>query len=242
MHDQDSLNTKERALGDNGIGANPNLPGGGSPPGTVDDIPISQTEEERESETTEYIVGSTVTETVRKPGGMKFVTASVMVGSEDINGQPLNNDLKELESIVAHALGLRRDATGTSYVNGSVEIAERVFPRPGQFPVTFDEKWSSFLSNYSPLINSIIGVLVAIAVLITFFKVMKKFRSQDQPEVEIIDDTLDDEQAAALLEAGQSTDGSSDLMSVLTPELLNELIQERSENVGSALRSWVNAK
>ena len=71
---------------------------------------------------------------------------------------------------------------------------------------------------------------------------MKKFRSQDQPEVEIIDDTLDNEEAAALLESVQSGGEGTELAAALTPDLLNELIQERGDNVSSALRSWVNAK
>ena len=71
---------------------------------------------------------------------------------------------------------------------------------------------------------------------------MKKFRAQDQPEVEIINDSLEGEEGAALLESAQSENDSTELAAALTPDLLNELIQERGDNVSSALRSWVNAK
>ena len=120
-------------------------------------------------------------------------------------------------------------------------MIEREFPM-SVMPSTFNDKLDGWLQGYSTLINSIIGVLVAIVVLITFFKIMKKFRSQDQPEVEIIDDTLDNEEAAALLESVQSGGEGTELAAALTPDLLNELIQERGDNVSSALRSWVNAK
>ena len=83
---------------------------------------------------------------------------------------------------------------------------------------------------------------MAIAVLITFFKIMKKFRAQDQPEVEIINDSLEGDEGAALLGSAQSENDSTELAAALTPDLLNELIQERGDNVSSALRSWVNAK
>ena len=241
MHDQDSLLSKDRALGDKGVGANPEMPGGGGLPGTVEDLPISQTEEDRESETTEYIVDTTTTETVRKPGGTKYITASVIVGTLNAVGQPVQNNIEELTVTVANALGLRRDATGTGYVNGSISIIERAFPT-ASMPLTFKDRWDSQLQNYSPLINSIIGVLVAIAVLVLFFKIMKKFREQDQPEVEIINDSLEGEDAASLLETASADGGSTELAAALTPDLLNELIQERGDNVSSALRSWVNAK
>ncbi len=241
MLDQDSLLSKDRALGDKGVGANPEMPAGGGLPGTVDDLPISQTEEDRESETIEYIVDSTTTETVRKPGGTKYISASVIVGTLNAVGQPIQNNLEELTATVANALGLRKDATGTGYINGSVSIIEREFPT-ASMPITFKDQWNNNLENYSPLINSIIGVLVAIAVLITFFKIMKKFRAQDQPEVEIINDSLEGDEGAALLESAQSENDSTELAAALTPDLLNELIQERGDNVSSALRSWVNAK
>ena len=81
---------------------------------------------------------------------------------------------------------------------------------------------------------------MAIAVLITFFKIMKKFKAQDQPEVEIINDSLEGEEGATARSA-QSENDSTELAAA-HPDLLNELIQERGDNVSSALRSWVNAK
>jgi flagellar M-ring protein FliF len=241
MIDQDSLLTQDRALGDKGIGANPNLPGGGSAPGTVDDLPISKTEEDRESQTTDYIVDSVITETVRKPGGTKYISASVIVGTVNALGQPLQNNLEELKETVANALGLKKTPAGAGYSNGNISMIEREFPK-AVMPSTFNDKLDGWLQGYSTLINSIIGVMVAIAVLITFFKIMKRFRSQDQPEIEIIDDTLNNEDAAALLESVQSGGEGTELAAALTPDLLNELIQERGDNVSSALRSWVNAK
>ena len=40
---------------------------------------------------------------------------------------------------------------------------------------------------------------------------MKKFRAQDQPEVEIINDSLEGEEGAALLESAQSENDSTEL-------------------------------
>ena len=242
MHDADSLNTRERALGDPGVGQNQNEPQ--NLPGSVNDLPIAQTEEERESTTTEYIVDSLLTETVKKPGGIKYVTASVFVSNVDFQGNPITNDLTQLNRIVANAIGLKLDATGKGYVNGSVEIAERAFDRPPAFSATFGDKWNNTLDEYAPLVNLIIGLLIAAGVLILFFMIMRKFRAEDQPEVEIIDDSQNGETTAALMDGDYNADGASvpALADALTPELLNELIRDRSENVGSALRSWVNKK
>jgi flagellar biosynthesis/type III secretory pathway M-ring protein FliF/YscJ len=155
----------------------------------------------------------------------------------------MNLSVEQLKDIVAHAIGLKRDVAGTNYINGSIEIADTNFWRP-EIPTTFNNKWDQTMQEYAPLINTIIGLLVAIGVLIVFFVIMRKFRAEDQPEVEIIDDS-ENAETAALMDGGYNPDGNSHvpvLADALTPELLNELIRDRSDNVGSALRSWVNKK
>jgi len=242
MHDEDSLNTRERALGNLGVGQNQNEPQ--NLPGSVDDLPIAQTEEERESRTTEYIVDSLLTETVQNPGEINYVTASVLVSNLDYLGNPIKNDLNEITRLVAGAIGLQEDKTGNGYINGSVAVAEHSFARPPAFAPTFGDKWNNTLDEYAPLVNLIIGLLIAAGVLILFFMIMRKFRADDQPEVEIIDDSQNGETTAALMDGNYNADGTAvpALADALTPELLNELIRDRSENVGSALRSWVNKK
>jgi len=156
----------------------------------------------------------------------------------------MNLSVDQLRNIVAHAIGLKRDVSGTGYIDGSIEIADTKFWRP-EFTSTFNDKWDKTMQEYAPLINTIIGLLVAIGVLIVFFVIMRKFRSEDQPEVEIIDDSENQETAQLMDGTGYNPDGDSHvpvLADALTPELLNELIRDRSDNVGSALRSWVNKK
>jgi flagellar M-ring protein FliF len=239
MHDQDSLTSTERALGNPGVGSNQNEPQ--ILPGELADLPIMQTGEERESETIEFDYDRRTTETVKPAGGIKWKTASVFVSKEHLTS--MNLSVEQLKDIVAHAIGLKRDVAGTNYINGSIEIADTNFWRP-EIPTTFNNKWDQTMQEYAPLINTIIGLLVAIGVLIVFFVIMRKFRAEDQPEVEIIDDS-ENAETAALMDGGYNPDGNSHvpvLADALTPELLNELIRDRSDNVGSALRSWVNKK
>jgi flagellar biosynthesis/type III secretory pathway M-ring protein FliF/YscJ len=242
MHDEDSLNTRERALGDRGVGETQNDPQGGLP-GSLNDLPIAQTEEERESKTTEYIADNTVTETVRKPGARNYITASVLINNQDMAGNPIDNNIEQLKKNIASTIGLRPDATGKGYTNGHVEIAEFAFYRPPALPAGFSDKWDQTMQEYEPLINALIGLLVAIVALVIFFKIMSRFRAEDQPEVEIIDDS-ENAETAALMDNPYQDDQSEvpALTDALTPELLNELIRERSGNVGSALREYMNKK
>ena len=241
MIDEDSLSSLERSLGDRGVGETQNDPQ--ALPGTLNDRPISQTDEDRASETTEYIADNTVTETVRKPGTRNYITASVIISNTDFNGKPIENNLEQLKKNVASTIGLKQAADGTGYTNGHVEISEFSFYRPASIPTGFGDKWENTMKEYEPLINAMIGLLVAIAALVIFFKIMNRFRAEDQPEVEIIDDS-ENAETAALMDSPYEEDTSEvpALTDALTPELLNELIRERSENVGSALREYMNKK
>ena len=218
MHDQDSLSSKERSLGNPGVGQNQNEPQ--NLPGELADLPIMQTEEERESETLEFDYDRRTTETVKPAGDILWKTASVFVNKADMEKVGLT--VEKVQVIVAHAIGLRRDVSGNGYVNGSIQVADTTFWTP-EFTPTFSDKWNETMQEYAPLINTIIGVLVAIAVLIVFFMIMRKFRAEDQPEVEIIDDSVNQE-TAALMDGGYNPDGESRvpvLADALTPELLN---------------------
>lgn len=242
MHDQDSLSSRERSLGDRGVGETQNDPQG--LPGTLNDLPATQTDEDRESKTTEYIADNTVTETVTKPGTRSYITASVFISNTDTDGNQIKNNVEQLKRNIASTIGLREDAEGTGYLNGRVDIAEVSFYRPAAIPTAFGDKWEQTMQEYEPLINFLIGLLVAVAALVVFFKIMNRFRAEDQPEVEIIDDSGNGETAAFLespYEDGQAMQVPA-LTDALTPELLNELIRERSQNVGSALREYMNKK
>jgi len=68
---------------------------------------------------------------------------------------------------------------------------------------------------------------LALVIFVMFLRMLKKFKPSDA-EVQVLDE--DDQQLLS---------GTRSLGSGLTPELLNDLIQEKPDNVGTALRKYL---
>jgi len=73
----------------------------------------------------------------------------------------------------------------------------------------------------------LLGVVLALAIFIVFLRMLKKFKP-NEAEVQILNE--DDQQLLS---------GTRSLGSGLTPELLNDLIQEKPDNVGTALKRYL---
>ena len=71
--------------------------------------------------------------------------------------------------------------------------------------------------------------MLAIAIFIIFLRMLKKFKPSEA-EVQVLDE------ADADMLAGTRTLGGG-----LTPELLNDLIQEKPDNVGTALKRYLES-
>jgi flagellar M-ring protein FliF len=75
--------------------------------------------------------------------------------------------------------------------------------------------------------KTLLGPFLAIVMLVVFLRMFKKFKPSEA-EVQVLDE--DDQGLLA---------GTRSLGSGLTPELLNDLIQEKPDNVGTALRRYL---
>jgi flagellar M-ring protein FliF len=76
-------------------------------------------------------------------------------------------------------------------------------------------------------LKTLLGGILAVIMFVVFLRMLKKFKPNDT-EVQVLDE--DDQQLLA---------GTRSLGSGLTPELLNDLIQEKPDNVGTALRRYL---
>ena len=88
-------------------------------------------------------------------------------------------------------------------------------------------QWQNLIDTYLPMLKSLLGPFLAIVMLIIFLRMYKKFKPSEA-EVQVLDE--DDQQLLT---------GTRSLGSGLTPELLNDLIQEKPDNVGTALRRYL---
>jgi len=203
--------------------------------------PMSTSEQNRKNRTTTYEINRTLTNVTRSPGSIKGVTAAVFVsprlvppvagadGKVAADAQPTEQkrapeELNALRQVVVNALGLKLSPGQT--LESIVALQEMPFaaaPVSQQIQAIQSENrvqgWIEVASKWS-------AVLGAAIVLLIFLRVLSKQKPEPVP-VEVL--SMPPEMAARSLQNG----------SVITPDMLNQLIRQKPANIGTALRDWV---
>lgn len=240
----DTTNTSESRAAGGAAGVSANVPEKAA--GTADSArPVSTSDQNRKNRTTIYEINKVVTNTTRNPGTVKNVTAAVFVaprmvavplpadappGTPPPAPQPQKRTQQELDAlrqIVINALGLK--ATAGQTPDALVSLQEQPFQGALQLPEQFEaaqgetriQGWLAAASNWAAIGG-------AVLVLLVFLRVLSRQKPEPVP-VEVL--SLSPEAAARSLPNSNS----------VTPELLNELIRQKPNNVGVALRDWVSA-
>ena len=207
-----------------GMGANvPNV----SQDATQQDPIMAESKEKRESATTDFEISRTVKESVQEPGSIVGRSAAVLIARGE---QPRSdNEMTQIKESVVNAIGVRFDEKiGITDIPTYVTVHEVDFVSTtgGLAGETLNE-FQNFIDTWGPYLKNILGVVLAIAILIVFVRMVKKFKPSDA-EVQVLDEV--DADALA---------GTRSLAGGLTPELLNDLIQEKPDNVGTALKRYL---
>jgi flagellar M-ring protein FliF len=207
-----------------GMGANvPNV----SQDATQQDPIMAESKEKRESATTDFEISRTVKESVQEPGSIVGRSAAVLIARGE---QPRSdNEMTQIKESVVNAIGVRFDEKiGITDIPTYVTVHEVDFVSTtgGLAGETLNE-FQNFIDTWGPYLKNILGVVLAIAILIVFVRMVKKFKPSDA-EVQVLDEV--DAEALA---------GARSLGGGLTPELLNDLIQEKPDNVGTALKRYL---
>ena len=207
-----------------GMGANvPNV----SQDATQQDPIMAESKEKRESKTTDFEISRTVKESVQEPGSIIGRSAAVLIARGE---QPRNeSEMTKIKESVVNAIGVRFDEKiGTTEIPTYVTVHEVDFVSTagGLAGETLNE-FQNFIDTWGPHVKNLLGVILAIAIFIVFLRMLKKFKPSDA-EVQV----LDEADADALA-------GARSLGGGLTPELLNDLIQEKPDNVGTALKRYL---
>jgi flagellar M-ring protein FliF len=238
----DTTNTTEARAGGGASGVSANVPEKAA--GAAETArPISSSEQNRKNRTTTYEINKVVTSTTRNPGTLRNVTAAVFVAPRMVatplpadapKGTPVPppqaqkrtpQELDALRQIVINALGLKVAPGQTP--ESLVSLQEQPFQGALQLPEQFEaaqgetriQGWLSAASNWAAIGG-------AALVLLIFLRVLSRQKPEPVP-VEVL--SLTPEAAARSLPNSNA----------ITPELLNELIRQKPNNVGVALRDWV---
>lgn len=216
------------------VGVTANTPLEENPGGEEEDL-VSATEEKQKNRKVSYEINRTTTERVKQPGSVERVTAAVFIARRtstsaegEVTQQPRTpEELTEIRQMVMNALGvIETDGSQPTVTVSEIDFAQVPASEPG----TLDSLEGNF-SRYFGLLREFLAIGVAGVMFFVFVRLLRKHRP-DSSSLQVMEDQDDDD---VLREA-------SDVTPRLTPDLLNELIREKPENVSSALRTWVSAQ
>jgi flagellar M-ring protein FliF len=196
----------------------------------------SRTEEETRNREQDYEIDRIVTNTFEGPGAVRRLTASVFIAAatepppDDPEADPVvqartAEELEQLRTMVANALGIALDDPA----RGSVAIQEVPFSTP-----RFDSPMTASAPSFDPMQllqygEEIIGGLIALILFLVFLSLLKRSSRQPGPLEQMAESRR-----------GMQASRERQTPEMVTPELLNELIQQKPENAGATLRSWLS--
>ena len=208
-----------------GIAAN--IPDGGQ--GSSNSVTKST---DKDKETTEsYEIGEVVSSRIQNPGEIRRLTASLLVakrftteGTEQIDNPRSEEEMEDLRQIVINALGIKIGRGETSA--DLVTVQEMAFVPNDMVYGAAPAAPSVDIAYYLDMGKGLGGIVLGFVVIMFFLKMLKK----NQPE-QISMEVLKPEQ---MLQTKKLEDTS-----VVTPEMLNELIRQKPANIGVSLKEWI---
>jgi flagellar M-ring protein FliF len=223
--DKDMAKTVETQPQNNATGMGANVPNV-SQDATQQDPIMAQSDETRESKTTDFEISRNLKETVQEPGSIISRSVAVLIAKGE--NPRTAEDIDVIREAVINAVGARFNLEENELLT-HVSVKEVVFQSAsiGGLGGESLDQVGQFIDTYGKHFKTLLGIILAATMFIIFLRMLKKFKP-NEAEVQVLDE--DDQQLLA---------GTRSLGSGLTPELLNDLIQEKPDNVGTALRRYL---
>lgn len=230
---EDSMTTSETRSGQQAVaGVAGNIPAaqiGGGEAG-----PTSTTQEVHKNKNIAYEINESTIETVKTPGGINNITASVFIAmamqGEGEAAKPLSRgpeEIAQLKQMVVNALGVSN--------NGMLaEVSIQEMPFKVESPVVAMAGGPSFVDSLTPwmeFLRPVGGLALAAFIFLVFLRLIKKHKSES-----IAFEKLNEEETKS---SGSGFDFEN---TPLTPEALTQLIQQKPENISLALKNWVSSE
>lgn len=201
--------------------------------GAGGDDPVNSAQQVRKSKTEEYEIGRSTVSTVRNAGEIRRISAAVFVGARATGEgdartiQPrTEEEIESLRQVVVAALGVVPER-GQS-LEQVVTVQEVDMAPPPQLVPEDGMGTELPLTTWFNLGQKVLVLLIALFAFFYFVRVLKRSQAE-----------------AISLEVINGRDGSrsvGELQGDVTPELLNELIRQKPDNVGLTLKEWMSAE
>jgi flagellar M-ring protein FliF len=243
---EDTSNTSETNPDANqGAGVAANVPAEQQP---NEQAPTKTSNTNRTSRSQSYEINKTLTSVTKNPGDITRVSAAVFVAersSEAGEPQPRTPEqLDELRNMVVNALGI--EIPKGKNADAFVSIKEVAFPNT---VTTAGGPITDQIGGYMEIVRPVAALLIAAIVFAVFFFMLRRAKPEEI-SFELVEDMPTDNTQNALPPAETDKDPEEVDMSFLpsskslkvSPELLNNLIRQKPENVGATLRDWLIRK
>ena len=177
----------------------------------------SNSVETRKNKTISYDINKATREVVATPGNIKRVTAAVFIAKQtdpnDANKiiNRTESEMSSLRTMVANALGIE----DLKFVS----IEEIQFNNANVFDVVPESGFEDKMVVWEPWVKNILAMFCSLMLFGVFLRMIKKTKPNYSENF------------------GRSK--KQEESKVPTPEMLNLLIQQKPENVGTALQTWI---
>jgi flagellar M-ring protein FliF len=233
-----SNSTEQRSGGATGVAANtPEKPGAAG----TETRPSSVTETNRKNRTISYEINRTLTNTSRQPGAIRNLTAAVFVaqryapvpagsppGTQPAAQPRTPEEIQSLRQIVINALGIK--AAPGQNLDSMISLQELPFMAEPVSEQIAQIQSETRIQSWIELVGDYVPLAVGVLVLLFFVRVLRRQKPEPVP-IELL----------SAPSSSSQTNGQNG-RPVLTPDLLNELIQRKPANIGTALRDYMAVK
>lgn len=207
-----------------------NNPGNGTT-GASNFSTLKEREDKNKTRTENFEINERIVSSVQNPGSIKRLTASLVVAKrmQDVGGtmelvERTPVEMEELTDIVLTALGiqLQPGQQATDFVTVK-EMAFAADPFEDHGDLLKEE---ANFQRYIEMGKNGVGAILGIGVILFFMQMLKRYKPE-KISIEVL-------QPDQMLETRKMEDTS-----VVTPEMLNELIRQKPANIGVSLREWI---
>ena len=229
--------TNESEAGAQAVGSTANLAGAG---GDASKPNQKTSNTEKKNKTTTFEINRTVLNSVKAPGSVSRLTAAVIVAPEP-GSTPEKSDARKnmLRSMVANALGVK----GTD-----VELKKIVSIEEMDFNPVAPEASGlvETLTKHADVLKDVGAVLVALVLFGAFVRMLRRTKPDEIPMEVLYAGTEELAQSGGpgIGGGGSASSGAAGSASKspqgVTVEFINEMIRRKPQNVGVALRNWVD--
>ena len=189
---------------------------------------IKEREEDSKTKSEEFEINQRIVSSVQNPGSIRRLTASLVVAKHiDDSGAAISRtaeELQELSDLVINALGIEL-APGETSAN-FVTVKEMEFapdPFKNHEQILKDD---ANMQRYIEMGKNGLGAVLGIGVILFFMQMLKRYKPE-KISIEVL-------QPDQMLQSRKMEDTS-----VVTPEMLNELIRQKPANIGVSLSEWI---